>query len=83
MCRNQTWMIHSAISTDELEAQPRVPPKSFNIPPQHFTLVSHPMSQYSTMLPLVLYDVISDLPGNNFSPNPAKSRLVVHVMHAT
>ncbi|KIK35217.1 hypothetical protein CY34DRAFT_812325 [Suillus luteus UH-Slu-Lm8-n1] len=29
------------------------------------------------MLPLVLYDVISDLPGNNFSPNPAKSRFVL------
>ncbi|KAG1818548.1 uncharacterized protein BJ212DRAFT_1269266 [Suillus subaureus] len=29
------------------------------------------------MLPLVLYDVMSDLPGNNFSPNPAKPRFVL------
>jgi glutathione S-transferase len=30
------------------------------------------------MLPLVLYDVICDLPGKNFSPNPAKSRFVLN-----
>jgi glutathione S-transferase len=35
------------------------------------------MSQYSTMQPLVLYDILSNLPGNNFSPNPAKPRFVL------
>ncbi|KAG2147743.1 uncharacterized protein EDB93DRAFT_1104019 [Suillus bovinus] len=35
------------------------------------------MSQYSMMQPLVLYDVLSELPGNNFSPNPAKPRFVL------
>ncbi|KAG1820837.1 uncharacterized protein BJ212DRAFT_963435 [Suillus subaureus] len=29
------------------------------------------------MLPLVLYDILSELPGNNFSPNPAKPRFVL------
>ncbi|KAG2030524.1 hypothetical protein BDR03DRAFT_878120 [Suillus americanus] len=29
------------------------------------------------MLPLVLYDVMSNLPGNNFSPNPAKTRFIL------
>ncbi|KAG1727812.1 hypothetical protein EDB19DRAFT_2028118 [Suillus lakei] len=29
------------------------------------------------MLPLVLYDVLSELPGNNFSPNPAKTRFIL------
>ncbi|KAG1780555.1 hypothetical protein EV702DRAFT_1194028 [Suillus placidus] len=29
------------------------------------------------MLPLVLYDIISNLPGNNFSPNPAKPRFIL------
>ncbi|KAG1748572.1 hypothetical protein EDB19DRAFT_1847260 [Suillus lakei] len=29
------------------------------------------------MLPLVLYDILSELPGNNFSPNPAKPRFIL------
>ncbi|KAG2348089.1 hypothetical protein BDR05DRAFT_957747 [Suillus weaverae] len=29
------------------------------------------------MQPLVLYDILSELPGNNFSPNPAKPRFVL------
>ncbi|KAG2152784.1 hypothetical protein DEU56DRAFT_868809 [Suillus clintonianus] len=29
------------------------------------------------MLPLVLYDILSDLPGNNWSTNPAKPRFVL------
>ncbi|KAG1882748.1 hypothetical protein F4604DRAFT_1921348 [Suillus subluteus] len=29
------------------------------------------------MLPLVLYDIVSDLSGNNFSPNPAKPRFIL------
>ncbi|KAG1727798.1 hypothetical protein EDB19DRAFT_1914033 [Suillus lakei] len=29
------------------------------------------------MLPLVLYDILSELPGNNWSPNPAKPRFIL------
>ncbi|KAG1774535.1 hypothetical protein EV702DRAFT_1032052 [Suillus placidus] len=38
---------------------------------------SNPTSQYSMTLPLVLYDILSELPGNNWSPNPAKPRFVL------
>jgi len=64
--------------TNESEAQPCAPQKSLDITTlQHFTLSLHPMSQYSTMLPLVMYDIVSNLPGNHFSPNPAKTRFVL------
>ncbi|KAG1724286.1 hypothetical protein EDD22DRAFT_1020033 [Suillus occidentalis] len=42
--------------------------------PQHF---SNPTSQPSVMLSLVLYDILSELPGNNWSSNPAKPRFVL------
>ncbi|KAG2101603.1 uncharacterized protein F5147DRAFT_312099 [Suillus discolor] len=35
------------------------------------------MSQYAMMQTLVLYDTLSNLPGNNLSANPAKSRFVL------
>ncbi|KAG2350050.1 hypothetical protein BDR05DRAFT_1022130 [Suillus weaverae] len=35
------------------------------------------MSQYSMMQPLVLYDILSELPGNKFLPNSAKLRFVL------
>ncbi|KAG2030519.1 hypothetical protein BDR03DRAFT_928942 [Suillus americanus] len=34
------------------------------------------------MLPLVLYDILSELPGNYWSANPAKPRSVLRVLHA-
>ncbi|KAG2133341.1 hypothetical protein DEU56DRAFT_973119 [Suillus clintonianus] len=35
------------------------------------------MSQYSTLQSLVLYDIVSELPGYYWSPNPAKPRFIM------
>ncbi|KAG2348088.1 hypothetical protein BDR05DRAFT_957745 [Suillus weaverae] len=44
---------------------------------KEFQGLPQPTSQYSMILPLVLYDILSELPGNNWSPNTAKPRFVL------